>query len=191
MLLVSPATSRRSFWSGKSGVRSSDRVDAQQCWILLAAARRPAGTAHVVALAQGEAPDLAERHVDVLAAGQITAGAQEAVPLVAKIEKAVDRDRLALELRLTVALLLGLAIAPVTVAPASTPAAPVAGLGHTAAVCLVAASALTLLVLLGLLACVGLALRVGVGLRERLLLGPRLGRVSGRFLCFCPRLLAR
>ena len=44
-----------------------------------------------VALAQREAAHLRRRHVDVLRAGQVAAGAQEAVALVAEVEQALDR----------------------------------------------------------------------------------------------------
>src|SRR5207248_6983447 len=105
-------------WAGPSlvGRHAVDGVDAQQSRILLAAARRPAGAADVVALAQGEAPHLAERDIHVLAARQIAATAEEAVALVAEVEQTLDGHGLALELGLAVALVLGLAVAPVTVA---------------------------------------------------------------------------
>src|SRR5207248_7175791 len=95
-------------WAGPSlvGRHAVDGVDAQQSRILLAAARRPAGAADVVALPQGEASHLAERDVYVLAAGEIAARTQEAVALVAQVEQALDRNGLALELRLAIALVL-------------------------------------------------------------------------------------
>src|SRR5207302_3229258 len=119
----------------------------QQRWVLLAAARRTAGAADVVALAQGESPHLAKRDVHVLPAGQVATRAQEAVALVAQVEEALHGHRLALELLLALTLVLELAVAPVTVASAPAAAAPVPGLGHAAVRLLVPATALALLVL--------------------------------------------
>src|SRR2546421_576192 len=120
MLFVSPGTSRRSFSSGKSGVRSSKR-------------------------------------------GRVRASSG----------------------------VMGLAVAPVTVASAPAAAAPVPGLGHAAVRLLVPATALAFLVLRLRL----LLLRLGLGLRlRRLLLGGGLRRrIGGRFDCrrrFARRLVA-
>ena len=96
----SPGCSRRRRWSGNSGVRFSnrgllrassgvmpdDRVDSQQSGVLLVASCRAGRALEVVALAQGEAAHLADRHVHVPGPGQEAGRAEEAEALVAQIE---------------------------------------------------------------------------------------------------------
>ena len=115
------------------GSQPADRVDAQQRRVLLVAAGRPAGALDVVALAQGEAPHLADRHVDVPRARKEAGRAQEAEALVAQIQEALHGHRLTLELHLlALALALQVALAPVPV-PAPAPAPPpVPGLARPA-----------------------------------------------------------
>ena len=95
-------SSSGSFESGNSGVRSSnfgrlarvvgreavDVVDAEERRVLLVARLRARRAADEVALAQREPPHLRRRHVDVLRTGEVPAGAEEAVALVAEVEEA-------------------------------------------------------------------------------------------------------
>jgi hypothetical protein len=57
------------------GVHAVDGLDLQQRVVLLVVARRADLAGHLVALAQSEPADLAERDVDVVRAGQVAGGA--------------------------------------------------------------------------------------------------------------------
>ena len=106
----SPGCSRTSFSSGNSGVRSSKRgavarlvgIEPEivsirmQRRVLLVAARGTEGALEGVALAKGEVPRLADRDVDVLVGREVALAAQEAVALVAQVEKSPALDKLAL-----------------------------------------------------------------------------------------------
>ena len=164
MLFGSDGFSSRSFSSGNSGVRSSNRgrvrafsgsppltvsIRSSAGFFSL----RPAGRLQpgdVVALAQPELPGLLDRDVDVVAARQVAVDAQEAVALVAQIEVAGNVDRLHVERRCDLVDTLGTvepfligalrAFAPALVA-ATAPAAAVAALALAVAVALVSISA--------------------------------------------------
>ena len=115
---------------GLVGGHAVDRVDAQQRRVLLVAAGGPALAGDEVAAAQRELADLLHRDVDVVLAREVAAQADEAVALVAQVEKPLDVDGLALD-RLV------LALPPVT---AAAPPAAVPRLGLLAVLALVAAT---------------------------------------------------
>src|SRR5581483_7326034 len=158
------------------GRHAADRVDAQQGGVLLVVAGGAAGALDVIALAQGEAPHLADGDVDVTPARQVAVGAQEAEALVAQVEEACHRDGLALVLLLLAAALqvtAGAATSTTAVAVAAAPAtvAAVAGLGPEVLLTLA-------LVALALLA---LGLRLRLGRRGGVVLGGRVRlRLGGR-----------
>ena len=105
--------SRRSFSSGNSAVRSSNRgpglgllgiaavdgVDLEHRRVLLVAAGRAAEAGDVVALAQPVLAGQLDRDVGVVAAGQVAVDPQEAVALVAQVEVAGDVDWLHVDRR--------------------------------------------------------------------------------------------
>ena len=115
MLDGSLRSSRCSFSSGNSAVRSSNRgrflaasgdiavdgVHLEQRRVLLVALGGAAGTGDVVALAQPVLAGEAHRHVRVVAARQVPVDAQEAVALVAHVEVARHGHRLVDRRRLT------------------------------------------------------------------------------------------
>src|SRR5579875_748717 len=120
--------------AGIVGVHAGDVVHPHQGGVLLIAARRAGRTFYVVALAEGEAANLADGDVHVLGPGQEAGGAQEPVALVSQVEKTFDLQRLSAELRFGTGLALQLpfaALAPVPPPPAAV--AAVAGLAVEAA----------------------------------------------------------
>ena len=92
---------RREVFEARRGARASsmrdvvDEVDAHERRVLLAARRRAGRALDVVALAQTEAAHLRRGDVRVVAAGEVSRRAQEAVALVAQVEQTFDLDQLA------------------------------------------------------------------------------------------------
>ena len=86
--------------AGLVGRQLAHRVDADQGGELLVRRRRTARPLDEVALAQGEAPGLAHRHVDVARARKVALGPHEPVALVAQVEQAPHGHELAGVLRL-------------------------------------------------------------------------------------------
>ena len=124
--------------ASRLGVEPGDGVDPQQRRVLLVVGGGPAGPLDEVALAQGEPPRLADRHVDVLGRRQVAVAAHEAVALVAQVEQAAHLDQVTLVGAVLGRAALQLALAPWPTLAAPAPAAPaVARVGSPARVVVV------------------------------------------------------
>ena len=69
-----------------------ERDNRVECRVLLVLTRRTHATSDVVALAQTLAPHGAHADVDIVLAGQIAVGANEAVAIGQQVEYALDHD---------------------------------------------------------------------------------------------------